>query len=398
MRFSPNIGSLEPSATIAVSSLAKQLRSAGRDIIDLSAGEPDFDTPEWVSSAGIEGIQSGKTRYTPTAGMPELRRAVAAYLGSVAGSDVDWEGVVIGAGAKQSLFNATFSLFGPGDEVLVAAPYWTTYPQVVSLARAEAVPVSGSPARNFTLTPDDLSASASERTRGLILCSPSNPTGAVYSLDELQAVTEWANDRGVTIIADEIYRQIYFGDDRDMAPSILELPQASVGRFVLIDGASKSFAMTGWRIGFSYSDVETAKKLGALQSHTTSNAATPSQVAALAAFGDLDRARSAVREMVAAFGRRRDLVASLMGRLLPQIAFVKPDGAFYFFLRVDSLYRGEISGSADLCRWLLEETGVAVVPGVAFGDDRYVRLSFATSDELLEQAIGRMAEALGGGF
>ena len=319
MRFSPNSGSLEPSATIAVSSLAKQLRSAGRDIIDLSAGEPDFDTPEWVSGAGIEGIRSGKTRYTPVAGMPELRRAVAGYLGSVSGRDLDWQGVVIGAGAKQSIFNATFSLFGPGDEVLVAAPYWTTYPQVVSLARAEAVPVSGSPARNFTLTPDDLSAAASERTRGLILCSPSNPTGAVYSLEELQAVTEWANERGVTIVADEIYRQIYFGDDRDTAPSILELPPESVGRFVLVDGASKSFAMTGWRIGFSYSDVETAEKLGALQSHTTSNAAAPSQVAALAAFGDLARARRAGREMVPSVRGRPALVASPSGPSLPPL-------------------------------------------------------------------------------
>ena len=394
MDYSPNISRLQPSATIAVSSLAKRLRAEGRDIIDLSAGEPDFDTPGWISDAAVEGIRAGKTRYTPVAGMPDLRRAIAGYLEPLAGRPIDWEGVVVGSGAKQSLFNAAFALFGPGDEVLVATPYWTSYPQIVSLTRADSVTVSGSPDRNFLLTPDDLDSAYTDRTGGLILCSPSNPTGAVYSHGELQAITEWARDRDVCILADEIYRDIYFGDDRATAPSILELPEASVGRHVLIDGASKRFAMTGWRIGFSYSDRETARKLSALQSHTTSNAATPSQMAALSAFGDPARAREAAQEMVVAFRRRRDLVVALMGELLPELLFVEPTGAFYFFIRVDSLFRGEISGSADLCSWLLEETGVAMVPGVAFGDDRYVRISFATSDELLQTALERVAGAI----
>ena len=395
MEFSENISRLQPSATIAVSSLAKRLRAEGRDIIDLSAGEPDFDTPAWISEAAVEGIHSGKTRYTPTPGMPELRRAIAGYLESVAGRPLDWEGVVVGSGAKQSLFNTVFTLFGPGDEVLIATPYWTSYPQIVSLARAEPVAVAGSPDRNFLLTPEDLDGAFTERTKGLILCSPCNPTGAVYSQHELQAITEWARDHGVCLVADEIYREIYFGDDRATAPSILELPEASMGQHVLIDGASKAFAMTGWRIGFSYSDVETAKKLNALQSHTTSNAAAPSQMAALSAFGDPPRARGAAQEMVTAFRRRRDLVVTLLRDLVPLLHFVEPTGAFYFFIRVDSLFRDGISGSADLCTWLIEETGVAMVPGVAFGDDRYVRISFATSDELLQKAIERVAGAIG---
>ena len=395
MNYSDNISRLQPSATIAVSSLAKRLSAEGRDIIDLSAGEPDFGTPEWISEAAVEGIHSGMTRYTPTPGMPPLRRAIAGYLESIAGRPIDWEGVVVANGAKQSLFNAAFALFGPGDEVLVATPFWTSYPQIVSLARAEPVEVAGSPERNFLLTPENLEAAYTERTKGLILCSPCNPTGAVYSSDELRAITEWARDRDVCLLADEIYREIYFDDDRSRAPSILELPEASVGPYVLIDGASKAFAMTGWRIGFSYSDVDTAKKLNALQSHTTSNAAAPSQMAALTAFGDPARARSAAQEMVAAFRRRRDLVARLLGELLPGLAFVEPTGAFYFFIRVDSLFREGISGSAELCTWFIEETGVAMVPGVAFGDDRYVRISFATSDELLQQAIERVAAAVG---
>lgn len=395
MEYSDNISRLQPSATIAVSSLAKRLRAEGRDIIDLSAGEPDFDTPEWISEAAIEGIRAGKTRYTPTPGMPVLRQAIAGYLESVAGRPIDWEGVVVANGAKQSLFNAVFAMFGTGDEVLVATPFWTSYPQIVSLARAEPVEVAGSPERNFLLTPADLSAAYTESTKGLILCSPCNPTGAVYSREELQAITGWAKNHDVCLVADEIYREIYFGDDRTKAPSILELPESSVGRYVLIDGASKAFAMTGWRIGFSYSDVETAKKLNALQSHTTSNASAPSQMAALSAFGDPVRARDAAQGMVAAFRRRRDLVAGLLTKLLPGLAFVEPTGAFYFFIRVDSLFREGVSGSAELCTWIIEKTGVAMVPGVAFGDDRYVRISFATSDELLQQAIERVAEAVG---
>ena len=394
MEYSANISRLQPSATIAVSSLAKRLRAEGRDIIDLSAGEPDFDTPAWISEAAVEGIRAGKTRYTPTPGMPELRQAIAGYLESLAGRPIAWEGVVVGSGAKQCLFNAAFALFGPDDEVLVATPYWTSYPQIVALARAEPVMVSGSPERNFLLTVDDLDAAYTDRTKGLILCSPCNPTGAVYSREELQAVAEWARDREVCLVADEIYREIYFGDDRATAPSILELPEASVGRHVLIDGASKAFAMTGWRIGFSYSDVEMAKKLNALQSHTTSNAATPSQVAALCAFGDPLRAREAAQDMVVAFRRRRDLVTALMEDLLPELPFVQPKGAFYFFIRVDSLFGEGMHGSADLCTWFIEQTGVAMVPGVAFGDDRYVRISFATSDELLREAVERVAGAV----
>jgi aspartate aminotransferase len=395
MEFSPNISRLQPSATIAVSTLAKSLRAEGRDVIDLSAGEPDFGTPEWISEGAIEGIRSGATRYTPATGTPELRQAIAGYLESVGGKPVNWEGVVVGAGAKQALFNAAFTLFGPGDEVLIGAPYWTSYPQMVGLAQADPVPVFGDPDRNFLLTAADLDAAHTEKTRGLILCSPSNPTGAVYALKELREIAEWAKEKDVILIADEIYREIYFGDDQQRAPSILQLPEDSLGRYVLIDGASKCFAMTGWRIGFSYTEVELAKKIGALQSHSTSNPAAPSQMAALVAYSELERAQEAKQEMAATFRGRRDRVVALLKELLPQFSFVEPMGAFYFFIRVDALFRDGVSDSTALCSWLLEETGVAMVPGVAFGDDRYVRVSFATSDELMETALRRLAEAIG---
>jgi aspartate aminotransferase len=393
MEFSANIARLQPSATIAVSSLAKKLRREGRDIIDLSAGEPDFDTPGFISEAAIGGIRAGRTRYTPVPGMPELREAVAAFLSRTFGIEADPEGVVTSNGAKQSLFNAIFCLAGPDDEVMVATPYWTSYPEIVKLARSEPVFVKGSEDMDFRLTPSDLESARTERTRALILCSPSNPTGTVYSLEELRAVSEWCRDNDVTLVSDEIYRAIYFGDDGGRAPGILDLPEASRGSWVLIDGASKAFAMTGWRLGFSYTSPEVAKKLSALQSQMTSGASTPSQVAAASAFGNGDEADAAVGEMVTAFRRRRDLVVRLMGELLPETSLVEPRGAFYVFFRVDC-FEGGPSGSSEFCSWLLDETGVATVPGVAFGDDRYARMSFATSDEILEDGIRRIASAV----
>ncbi len=394
MEFSSNIANLQPSATIAVSTLAKQLQSEGRDIIDLSAGEPDFDTPSWISAAAVAGIESGQTRYTPVAGIPELRKAVAGYLSTVSGDKVDWEGVVVSSGAKHALFNTAFACFGPGDEVLVTTPYWVSYPEIISLSRAESVFVSGNEQNNFLVTTEDLDTAYTDRTKGLIVCSPCNPTGGVYSLEQLEALASWAKARDLVLIADEIYREIYFGPDRSHAPSVLELPKEQRGNCVLIDGVSKRFAMTGWRIGFSYSDPEIAKKLASIQSHSTSNPASPSQMAALSAFENLDKAEEEVRIMNKAFVRRKDLVASLLRERLPQLSFVEPEGAFYFFIKIDSLFGDGHNGSVDVCSWILQEAGVAMVPGSAFGDDRFARISFATSDDLLVEAIGRIASLL----
>jgi aspartate aminotransferase len=395
MSFSANIAKIKPSATMAVSALAKRLKAEGRDVIDMSAGEPDFDTPAHISEAAIEGIRAGKTRYTLASGMPDLKKAIAKTLSERAGREMDPDGVVVTSGAKQALFNACFCLFGPGDDVLIGAPYWTSYPEIVTLARANPVPVAGSEERDFLLTPADLERVWTPKTKGLVYSSPSNPAGSVYGRDDLKAIVEWARDRKVWVIADEIYRAInYTGAPGAPATGLLELPQSSLGDYVLVDGASKAFAMTGWRLGFSYSDVRSAKELGALQSHVSSNAATPSQVAALAAFTDRARSDRAVREMVAAFQRRRDLVTKMFDELLPDFTYVKPRGAFYLFFRVDSAFSEEIPDSAAFCSWMLNETGVALVPGSAFGDDRYVRMSYATSDALIEDAIRRLAGAL----
>lgn len=390
MQLSANIEKLEPSATIAVSTLAKRLTAEGRDILNMSAGEPDFDTPAFISDAAIAGIRSGTTRYTPPAGLPELRKAIAARLSERAGRELAWEGVVVTAGAKQSLFNVIFSLFGPGDDVLIAAPYWTTYPDLVTIARAEPVKVFGLEANDFKITTDELEAAATERVRGLVINSPCNPTGAVYTVDELTAIAEWCRDRDVWLLSDEIYRSIHHAGD-GAAPGLLSLPESSLGPHVLIDGASKGFAMTGWRIGYSYTEVELTKKLTALQSQVTSNAATPSQMAALAAYTDQVAAEASLKEMGHAFRRRRDLVCARMRELLPDVSFVQPAGAFYLFFRVDGLFGDGVENATDWCARLLREQGVALVPGAAFGDDRWARMSYATSDDVIEDALGRIA-------
>lgn len=396
MQLSPNVQKLKPSATIAVSTLAKKLAAEGRDIINLSAGEPDFDTPEFIADAAMAGIRAGRTRYTPPAGIPELRTAIAERLSERGERVVDPEEIVVTCGAKQSLFNAIFTLFGPGDEVLIAAPYWTTYPALVDLARASPVALFGHEERGFKITAADLDGAATDATRGLVLNTPSNPTGAVYSIEELDEIAAWCKERGVWLLSDEIYSHIHHEGDGP-APGILDLPSDRLGPSVLIDGASKSFAMTGWRIGFSYTGAELSGKFAALQSQITSNAATPSQMAALAAYADVGSAERARTAMGVAFRRRRDLVCARMRELLPDVPFVEPEGAFYVYFRVDGLFNGEVGTATQWCSRLLTEQGVALVPGAAFGDDDWVRLSFATSDDLLEEAMKRIASMVGAG-
>lgn len=263
---------------------------------------------------------------------------------------------------------------------------------MVTLARAAWIPVHGSAERDFKVTVAELEAHGPD-VSGIILNSPSNPTGAVYTRDELAGILMWAADNGVWVLSDEIYGPMYYAAGGGRAPSVLDFEDALRQRVVLVDGASKGFAMTGWRIGFSYcADARVASAISALQSHTTSNASTPAQHAAIAAYeaaGD-----RAIRELLEAFGRRRERVLELVDQHLGGLSCVRPDGAFYLFLRTDSLYGGALSGSVDFCRWLLEEAGVALVPGDAFGDDRYVRLSFAAADAQLEEGIRRIGAAL----
>jgi aspartate aminotransferase len=391
MNLSANIAALQPSATMAIATRAKELIASGHDVVDLCVGEPDFDTPDFIADAGIQAIREGKTRYTPAAGVPLLRAAIAQDLRRLATRpvEVDAHGVVVTSGAKQALFNTIFTIFGPGDRVLVPVPYWTTYPELIQLARAEPVFVKGAVERSFKVTVDDLErAAAGGAVHGLMLNSPSNPSGAVYSHEELEEVARWAAERKVWVVSDEIYRRIYFSGK--VAPGILDLPEELLERAVVIDGASKAFAMTGWRIGFSYTSRELAAKLTALQSQTTSNAATPSQYAALAAYQQPEVADAEVERMRQAFARRKDTFVALLREHLPETPFVEPEGAFYFWIGTRGLCR-EGEGSLPLCERLLKDAGLALVPGFAFGDDEYFRVSFAYSERTLRDAVHRLA-------
>jgi aspartate aminotransferase len=391
--YSDNVRLLQPSATLAVSALARELKAQGRSIIDLSAGEPDFATPGFICDAAIEAIRAGHTRYTPAPGVPALRRAVASALTREYGAEIDPAGVVVSVGAKHALFNALFVLTGPGDRVLIPVPYWTSYPEIVQLARAEPVFVQGSESRGYRVTPAELEAAWDPSVRALILNSPSNPSGAVYTRDELEAVAAWAADRGVWLISDEIYARLCYTGGR--APGILDLPSELLARTVLINGASKAYAMTGWRIGYSYCEPRTAAELAALQSHVTSNPSTPAQYAARAAFDATAEQEAELSAMAAEFRSRRDLVVQRLRERLPGAGYVEPEGAFYLFFRVDPWFDAGRADSVALCTLLLEEAGVALVPGVAFGDDRFARLSFAASREELEEGFDRLARILG---
>ena len=386
--LSPNVQHLKGSETVAISNEAKRRRAAGEDVLDLSVGEPDFDTPAVVAQAGIQAIQKGMTRYPPNIGLAELRTAIARRLSLLSnGRPVNADNIVVSSGSKQSIFQACFTLFGPTDQVLIPAPAWVSYPQIVHLCRAEPVMVPGSLEWGLKVSARDLDRASSKRTRGLIICSPCNPTGAVYTATEIKAIAEWARKHDIWVITDEIYRVINYGTGP--AASFLDLPDEYLERTVVIYGASKAYAMTGWRIGAALAPPHLAKAMAALQSHTTTGANHPAQWAAATAFAD-DRVEAEVQKMTAAFRRRRDYLVGRFRAEAPGVEFVEPHGAFYFFFRVDGIRdKDPVTGSL-FCEQLMKQEGVALVPGAAFGDDRWVRLSYAVSDKELESALDRI--------
>jgi aspartate aminotransferase len=387
---SRNLEHLEPSATLAISQEAQRRRAAGEDIVNLSAGEPDFETPRIASDAGVRAIQQGKTHYPPNVGILDLRAAAARQLSLLsAGRPVNADNIIVSSGAKQSVFNACFTLFGTGDEVLLPAPYWVSYPQMVYLARAKPVVVPGHMEWSLKVGVDQLDKAATAQTKGLILCTPSNPTGAVYTRAELKAIVTWAKDRDIWVISDEIYRRIHYGSGP--APSVLDLADELLDRVVLIGGVSKSYAMTGWRIGFALAPRPVVKAMAGFQSHVTSGSSHPAQWAAAAAYSD-ERVESDVSRMVDEFRQRRDLVVGYFRAKMPGVEFVEPLGAFYFFFRVDNFFDGEMNSALRFCERLLAEQGVALVPGEAFGDSRWVRLSFASSEKELTKALTRISD------
>lgn len=387
---SANLAHLKASETVAISNEAKRRQAAGEDVIDLGVGEPDFATPMRAAEAAIAAIRAGKTRYAPNVGIPELREAMAGALSRMSGGrPVDPSRLVVSNGSKQSLFNACFSLFGPGDSVLIPSPAWVSYPQIVHLCRSEPVMVAGDPEWGLKVSVDDLEQRRDPSVKGVILCSPCNPTGAVYTLAELRAIAEWCATHGVWLLSDEIYRRIHYGSGP--APSLFDLDDAVLERAVVFYGASKAYAMTGWRIGAAYAPASVVQAMAALQSHTTTGANHPAMWAAVEAFRD-PAVDAEVDRMVAAFRRRRDYLVARFQDQAPGIEFVEPHGAFYLFFRVDGIASG-LTGSSFAERLMVDE-GVATVPGAAFGDDRWVRLSYSVSDQELESAIDRLMRCI----
>jgi aspartate aminotransferase len=388
MKLAQRITSIKPSATLTINTKAQELRAAGRQIVSLAVGEPDFRTPEHICDAAREALAQGFTRYTPVPGIPELRTAVSAYFRDFYGVESAMENVVVTNGGKQSLYNLFQVLLDPGDEVIIPAPYWVSYPAMVQLAGGASVFVATEPENDFLVGVEQLEAARTPRTRCLIMNTPSNPTGCHYSQEQLDAIAAWAVDKGVFVISDEIYDQLVYAPagPASLAPSWQRHPEG----FAVVNGLAKSFAMTGWRVGYTLAHVDLVKAMIKIQGQSTSNICSIAQKAALAALTGGWECLTPMRE---AFVRRRDLALARV-RAWGDVVCPEPAGAFYLFPQVDAFFTPEVPDSTALCSLLLEKAGVALVPGAAFGDDRCFRISYALDDETLAKCLDRVGQVL----
>jgi aspartate/methionine/tyrosine aminotransferase len=393
-RVSRRIGSIAESATLAVDAKAKALKAAGRPVIGFGAGEPDFPTPGYVVEAAVAACaQPANHRYTPAAGLPELRAAVAAKTARDSGLSVTPEQVLVTNGGKQAVYQAFATLLDPGDEVILPAPYWTTYPEAIRLAGGVPVEVFAGEDQDYLVTVEQLEAARTPRTKVLLFCSPSNPTGSVYPVEQVRAIGRWAVEHGVWVVTDEIYEHLVYDGVR-AASIAVEVPELA-DTCVVLNGVAKTYAMTGWRVGWLIGPKDVVKAATNLQSHLSSNVANVSQRAALAAVsGDL----SAVDEMKLAFDRRRRTMVRMLNEI-DGVVCPTPQGAFYVYPSVKGVLGRTIRGrtpqtSAELATLILEEAEVAVVPGEAFGPSGYVRLSYALGDEDLAEGVGRIQRLL----
>lgn len=387
--LSPRVAAMQPSATLAISGRAAALRREGRDVIALSAGEPDFPTPAPIVEAAHQALRDERFGYTPNPGIPELREAIAEKLRTENGLGVEAAHVVCSNGAKQSVAQAVLAICQPGDEVVIPAPYWVSYPEMARLAGATPVPVLATSDADYKLTPDQLAGAITERTRVLILNSPSNPTGAVYTPDELEGIAAVLREHPhVAVVSDEIYEHVIF----DATFASFAALDGMAERTCTVNGFSKAFAMTGWRLGYLAAPAWWGGAVSKIQSQLTSGPSSITQYASLAAFG---LGPEVLGEMVGAFRERRDAVLARL-RAIDGVTCPTPEGAFYLFPDVSALYGrrtpegGEVAGSVDLCTYLLEARDVALVPGEAFGNDAGVRISYATDLDTLMKACDRI--------
>ena len=381
---------IQESITMTITALANQLRKEGKDVIGMSAGEPDFDTPEDIKQAGIESITQGKTKYTPASGIVELKQAVVDKLKKDQGLTYALNEVIISSGAKHSIFNALMAILNPGDEVIIPTPYWVSYPDQVNVLGGTSVFIETTDVNKFKLTPEQLRSAITDKTKVLILNTPSNPTGMVYSRTELEALGRVIEDSGILVISDEIYEKlIYTGEHVSIASLSPQLKEQTI----VINGVSKAYSMTGWRIGYTAASKDIIGAMSRIQSHSTSNPAQASQWASLEA---LNGSQDVVETMRQAFAERRGYMINRLNNI-EGISCVEPDGAFYAFPNISATFgktsqAGAITNAVEFCQSLLQEQLVACVPGSGFGAEGYIRLSYATSMDAITTALDRLED------
>ncbi|MDK1472935.1 pyridoxal phosphate-dependent aminotransferase [Streptomyces sp. 549] len=393
-RVSARVGSISESATLAVDAKAKALKAAGRPVIGFGAGEPDFPTPDYIVEAAVEACRDPRFhRYTPAGGLPELKQAIADKTLRDSGYRVEPANILVTNGGKQAIYEAFAAILDPGDEVIVPAPYWTTYPESIRLAGGVPVDVVADETTGYRVSVEQLEAARTERTKVLVFVSPSNPTGAVYTREQVEAVGRWAAEHGLWVLTDEIYEHLVYGDAEFHSLPVV-VPELA-DRCVVVNGVAKTYAMTGWRVGWVIGPKDVVKAATNLQSHATSNVSNVAQAAALAAVsGDLD----AVATMREAFDRRRRTIVRMLNEI-DGVECPEPEGAFYAYPSVKGLLGKELRGrrpasSVELAEIILEEAEVAVVPGEAFGTPGYLRLSYALGDEDLAEGVSRIQKLL----
>ncbi len=382
MKISKRIAGIVPSSTLAITAKAKELRSQGHDVVNFAGGEPDFDTPNYIKAAAITALNEGFTKYTPSIGIPALREVIASKLKNENHLEYTPNQIVVSCGAKHALFNLIQTLAEEGDEVLIPSPYWVSYPEMVKIAGATPRFIATDETTQFKLTPEKLQSAISAKAKVLLLNSPSNPTGMLYTKEELVPIAEICVKHNIFVISDEIYEKLIY--DGASYTSIASLGKEIYNLTATVNGVSKAYSMTGWRIGYFAASEEIAAAVKRFQDHSTSNPNSVAQKAAIAALTNSDKSVPAMREE---FQARRDLVLSLLDKI-PQIRYIRPQGAFYVFCNISKLGLDSVSFS----KRLLEEVKVATIPGVGFGADAYIRISFATSREQIQEGMARIKE------
>ena len=393
MNYSKKAMNITPSITLAITAKAKELKGAGVDVVSFGAGEPDFNTPKNIMEAAIKSMEEGKTKYTPTSGIIELREAICKKLKEDNNLHYNSNQIIVSTGAKQCLADAFMAILNPGDEVIVPIPYWVSYPELIKLADGMPVFVEGKEENDYKYTLESLNKVVNNNTKAIIINSPNNPTGTVYSIEELKEIAEFAKKHDLIIISDEIYEKLIYDGKKHV--SVASISEDAYNRTIVINGFSKSYAMTGWRLGYAAGNAEVIKLMTSVQSHVTSNANSIAQYAGVEA---LNGPKDEIEKMVGKFEERRNLMIDRI-KNITGLSVIRPEGAFYVMINLEnylgkSINENVINNSVDFSRELLEHEKVAVIPGSAFGLDKYIRLSYATSEELILKGLDRIESFL----